>query len=380
MVSFSNSIPAPASPGARFLALDILDRARRQDLSVEDLLAATLKRHRALPRPERALLLELVQGVKRWELRLDYVLAQVSDLPLRKLHPLVLNILRLGAFQILMLTRVPARAAVHEAGRLAQARRLPKAYAGFINAVLRRLAAGEVPALPPADTDPVRALSLEHSHPEWLVARWLTRYGAARTRERLAADNQIPPLTIRVNTLKTDAAALQTRLAKEGVEATPCRYSPVGLRLRALNAPPPELPSYREGLWLFQDEAAQLVTYLLKGAPGLRLLEIGSGRGGKTSHLAENLGNQGLLLAVDYHQGRLKELKANLARWGGGRWPGPSGPTPWRDCPSAAPSWTRWCWMRPVRDWGFSGATRRSRAACRKRTWPLFRPGRARFF
>ncbi len=100
--------------GARALALDILAAAPRQGRSVEELLAATLKRQPLL-RPERAFLLELVQGVKRWELKLDYLIAQASALPLKKLHPMVLLILRLAAFQLLMLDRVPARAAVHEA-------------------------------------------------------------------------------------------------------------------------------------------------------------------------------------------------------------------------------------------------------------------------
>ena len=112
----ANPPKSPKVPGARDLALDILAAARRRERSVEDLLAAALRRHRGLPRSERALLLELVQGVKRWEIKLDYFLAQVSDLPLRKLHPLVHQILRLGAYQIIMLDKVPARAAVHEAG------------------------------------------------------------------------------------------------------------------------------------------------------------------------------------------------------------------------------------------------------------------------
>jgi 16S rRNA (cytosine967-C5)-methyltransferase len=303
-------------PGARALALDILAQARKQERSVEDLLAAALQRHPGLPRPERALLLELVQGVKRWEIRLDYFLSQVSKIPLRKLHPLVHQILLLAAFQILRLDKVPARAAVHEAGKQARAHKLPAAHAGFINGVLRRLAAGELPPLPGPETDPVGSLSLEYSHPAWLVARWLDRWGLEPTRARLAANNRIPPLTIRVNLLKTDAATLKARLAREGVEAQPCRFSPEGLHLVALNSPPLSLPSYREGLWLFQDEGAQLVSPLLPVAPGQRLLEIGAGRGGKTSHLAALRGDQGFIMALDRHLHRLMELKLNLARLG----------------------------------------------------------------
>ena len=312
----SNQTKSSQVRSARGLALDILAAARRQGRSVEELMAASLKRRPGLLRPERAFLLELVQGVKRWELKLDYLISQASAIPLAKLHPMVLLILRLAAFQILMLDRVPARAAVHEAGVEAKARRLPPAYGGFINAVLRRLASGNLPALPDRETDPVLALSLEHSHPAWLVRRWLGRYGPEQTAARLAANNRIPPLTIRVNTLKTDPETLRIRLAQEGVEAAPCRFSPVGLRLLELNAAPLELPSYQAGWWLFQDEAAQLVSLLLPLKKTRRLLELGAGRGGKTTHLAETMPGDGLLLALDQHQGRLKELRRNLKRWG----------------------------------------------------------------
>ncbi len=302
--------------GARTLALDILAAAEREGRPVEELLYATLKRHQQLLRPERAFLLELVQGVKRWELQLDYLISQASAMPLKKLHPMVLLILRLAAYQILKLDRVPDRAAVFEAVLTAKARWLPTAYAGFINAVLRRLAAGALSPWPDWESDAVLSLSLEHSHPSWLVRRWLERWGLEHTETRLAANNRIPPLTIRVNTLKTDPASLRGRLAREGVEAAPCRFSPVGLRLTELNTSPLELPSYREGLWLFQDEAAQLVTLLLPLENGGTWLELGAGRGGKTTHLAEKISKGGLLLAVDLHQARLRELQLNLRRWG----------------------------------------------------------------
>ncbi|MEW6387865.1 MAG: 16S rRNA (cytosine(967)-C(5))-methyltransferase RsmB [Thermodesulfobacteriota bacterium] len=309
--------PDPAKiPSARALALDILAGAKSRGQTVEDLLAGALKKYPSLSRADRGLLLELVQGVKRWEIRLDYVIAHLSHLPLKKLHPLVLLILRIAAYQILFLDRVPNRAAVAEAGRLAKERRLPKAHAGFINAVLRKMAAGERPSLPDPKADPVPALSVATAHPAWLVERWLSRYGLEATPAKLTANNQVPPLFIRVNTLKTDPVRLQARLAAEGVTATPCRFSPGGLQLISFITPPQDLPSFREGRWLFQDEAAQLVSLLLPVAPGQKILEIGAGRGGKTTHLAEKLQNQGLLLALDYHRPRLKELRRNLRRWG----------------------------------------------------------------
>ncbi len=296
--------------------MQILISAKSQDRYVEDLLVATLKRHPDLPRSERAFLLELVQGVKRWELRLDYLLSQLSHLPWRKVHPIVQQILRLAAYQLLFLDKIPAHAAVDEAANLARARRLPASHVGFINAILRRLARGEAPPLPEVAEDPVAALSTATAHPTWLVARWLNRYGLEETQARLAANNQVPPLFVRVNSLKIDPASLIKRLDREGVKAAPCRFSPVGLTFESVDQAPTSLPSYQEGLWLFQDEAAQLTTCLLPLAPGQRILEIGAGRGGKTTHLGEKLTNQGRILAVDYHRQRLRGLRQNLKRWG----------------------------------------------------------------
>jgi 16S rRNA (cytosine967-C5)-methyltransferase len=215
-----------------------------------------------------------------------------------------------------MLDRVPARAVLHESGNLAKAWGLPRSHVGFVNAVLRRLAAGETPPMPDPDSDPVLALSVIHSHPVWLVRRWLARYGPKRTAAHLAGNNRIPPLSVRVNTLKTDPDSLMARLAREGMVARRCRFSSVGLILDNVQTSPTELSSYREGLWLFQDEGAQLISGLLPLGPGLRLTEIGAGRGGKTTHLTESMANTGLLVAVDSHAGRLKELKKNMRRWG----------------------------------------------------------------
>ncbi len=313
--SVSEESNSRRAPSARELAVRILADAEDRERSVEDLLATVLKRHPGLVRVERAFLLELVQGVKRWQIKLDYFISRISRLPLAKLHPLALIMLRVGAYQLFFLDKVPDHAAVSEMVNLAKARRLPRQHVGYINALLRRLAEEGPGLLPPMESDLVRGLSLATAHPQWLVKRWLKRYGPREALARLNADNVIPPLSIRANTLKTDRAALKTRLQKEGVGAEACPFSPAGLRIISLETPPQNLPSYREGLWLFQDEAAQLAAYLLPVKPGQRVLEIGAGRGGKTTHLAERLQNQGLIVAVDYHRRRLKELSLTACRW-----------------------------------------------------------------
>ncbi len=303
-------------PAARDLALWALSEANRRGVWVEEALAAALRRHPGLPPPERALLLELVQGVKRWEIRLDWVLEHFLTQPLRRLHPRVLLILRLAAYQLLFLDRIPARAAIHQAVSQAKAARLPDVHAGLINAVLRRLAREGPPPLPPREEDPVAHLSLAHAHPPWLVERWLRRHGPEETEARLAANNQLPPLTVRVNALKTTPTALLQRLAAEGMAAAPTPNYPQGLVLTHWRTPPPEAPSFREGLWRFQDEAAMLAGLLLPLSPGDRILELGAGRGGKSTHLAERLGNRGLVAAVEVNPARLRELRRTCAAWG----------------------------------------------------------------
>lgn len=307
---------------ARWLALEVLSAWQRLHLPggppgpfLDDLLPATLARHADLARPDQALVWELATGVMRWRRRLDYVIARTSTTPLHRLHPVVLDILRLTAYQILFLDRIPAPAAVAEAVSLAKARRLPAALVAFVNAVGRRLAAtGQTMPLPDPEVEPVAALAVAASLPDWLADRWLTELGPELAWRRGQAVNALPPLTIRVNTALVTRETLREILLAAGATTAPCRWSPQGLTILSLPGPPLRLPSYQRGLWLFQDEAAQLVTLLLQAGPGQQVLEIGAGRGGKTTHLAQLLGGSGHLVAIDNNHRRLADLQQQLKR------------------------------------------------------------------
>jgi 16S rRNA (cytosine967-C5)-methyltransferase len=257
----------------------------------------------------------LTTGILRWRGRLDYLIGQAASQPVRRLHPLVLDLLRLTAYQLLFLDRIPGRAAVHESVRLAKARRLPPALTAFVNAVGRTLAQNiQTLPLPDPDAEPQEALSAAASLPVWLAARWLQDLGRDAAWSRAQAVNLHPPLTIRVNTNLVSPKDLITVLQAEGVTAEPCRHSPLGLTLHGLSQSPFSLPSYQKGLWLFQDEAAQLVTLLLQPEPGQQILELGAGRGGKTTHLAQLVAGRGNIVAVDISLPRLEALRDNLHR------------------------------------------------------------------
>ena len=257
----------------------------------------------------------MTTGVLRWRGRLDYCIGLAAKKPIRQLHPLVLDLLRLTAYQLLFLDRIPPRAAVAESVKLAKKRRLPPALTAFVNAVSRTLAENihHLP-LPDPDSQPEAALAAAASLPEWLAVRWLQELGQDAAWARAEAANRQPPLTIRVNTALISRENLAKVLEAEGVLTEPCRYSPFGLNLQELQQSPFSLPSYQKGLWLFQDEAAQLVTMLLQPEPGQLILEIGAGRGGKTTHLAQLLNGHGEIVAVDNHRTRLTALRLNLQR------------------------------------------------------------------
>ncbi len=315
-----SKLPPPPTPDVWPWRLSAPGSARTSPAAaagpfLDDLIAQTLAAYPNLSRPDQALLRELTTGILRWRGRLDYLIGQAASKPLRQLHPLVLDLLRLTAYQLLFLDRIPPRAAVHESVRLAKARRLPPALTAFVNAVSRTLAENihRLP-LPDPDSEPQAALAAAASLPEWLAARWLEELGRDAAWSRAQAGNLQPPLTIRVNTRLISRENLIDVLQAEGVATEPCRYSPLGLTLHGINQPPFTLPSYQRGFWLFQDEAAQLVTMLLQPEPGQQILEIGAGRGGKTTHLAQVLAGQGKIVAVDNNLPRLGALRDNLQR------------------------------------------------------------------
>ena len=312
----------PSHTTSRWLALEVLSTWQRLNPPggppgpfLDDLLHAALARHADLSRPDQTLVWELATGVMRWRRRLDYVIARTSTTPLHRLHPVVLDLLRLTAYQLLFLDRIPAHAVVAEAVSLARARRLPPALVAFVNAVGRQLAAA-APTIPHPDpeVEPVAALAVAAAVPEWLAVRWLTELGPELAWRRAQAVNAVPPLSIRVNTGLVSRETLSGILLAEGVTTAPCRWSPLGLTILSLPGAPLRLPSYQRGLWLFQDEAAQLGTLLLQAAPRQTILEIGAGRGGKTTLVAQLLRGRGRVLAVDIHGARLAALRQQLAR------------------------------------------------------------------
>lgn len=278
-----------------------------------DLATAGALRGSPLGRLDRALVTELVSGSVKRRYTLDWVLSRYLAQGLAQTPPWTRNILRLAAYQLLFLDRIPAAAACDTAVELAK-KYAPRT-AGLVNAVLRRLAREGWPALPRYEDDPVAHLAVKHAHPPWLVARWLARWGREWTEALCRADNERPPLALRVNTLKQDAVRVQDALRAAGAAVRPSAYVPEGLIGEGLSFLE-ELEGLREGWFLFQDEGSMLVSHAVAPAAESLIVDACAGVGTKTTHLAQLTGDRGEVLAVDLRPAKLKLLEENCRRLG----------------------------------------------------------------
>ncbi len=271
---------------------------------------------------DRALTSEIATGTLRWQGTFDHVIAELSGRPVSRLDPEVLDILRSATFQLLHLDRVPAAAVVSDAVNMTK--KAGKKSAGpFVNALLRRISRERahlpVPPRPENLEDRTAALdylSVALSHPRWLAARWLDRYGFAATESWLQFNNHPAPLTLRVNRLRTTGRALAESLAAHGVQLDPGRFAPDAWIVRKGN--PLLTPLAETGAFVVQDEASQLVALLVSARAGERVLDACASPGGKTTAIAAAMADRGLIVATDV-RGRRVDLLARTVRASGAR-------------------------------------------------------------
>jgi len=263
---------------------------------------------RQFDRRDRSFLMEIVYGVLRFKDALDWILGQFLKNP-AKAGNFTLNNLRAALYQIYFM-RVPDWAVVNEAVELEKSAS-QHGKAALVNAVLRNVLRQREKFEPPLKfEDPLQRISVNTSHPKWLVKRWIGRFGEAETVSLAEANNRIPPLTIRVNTLRTTRAELISLLAAHGVESAPTGFSPDGIVLKEVGSHG-EL-AFAHGLFAVQDEASQLITFLLDPRPGEKILDACAAPGGKTTHIAQLIHDSGEITAVEKDGERIAMLNDNI--------------------------------------------------------------------
>lgn len=294
----------------RSAAVWVLDRTLSSLAPVSSYLDPCLPRFDAR---DQGLLRELVMGSLRWLRRLDHVLAAASHRPFEKIEPALRGPLRIGAYQLLFLDRIPDHAAVHEA--VEQARQAThRGGASFTNAVLRKIARrSRLDAWPVSEPDPIRKLAIETSHPDFLVERWIERFGEQRARAVLDADNRPKPLQLLAFNDRGGREMLAEALIDEGVEVEPTYLSPLGVTIRS--GDPLGGEAFRRGDAYVQDEASQVAALLPPPRPRERILDAAAAPGGKSFALLAAEPSVRPILA-DVELGRLLTVRANLKRLG----------------------------------------------------------------
>ena len=290
-------------------------RAVHQDGAYANVAMAQILRREKLSDADRRLATELVYGVIKAGDTIDWMVSRYVTRPLATIAPVILEILRLGVYQLFFLDRIPPSAACNEAVNLAK-KHGHKGTAGFVNAVLRTaVREPERAKFPEGKGREIERLALVSQHPEWLVRQWVKTFGWAEAQALCAFNNEPAVLSLRTNTLKIQRDELLEKLRAVGVAAEPSSWTPEGILCRGHGALD-DMEALREGLFQVQDESSMQVAHVVAPLPGEFVIDACSAPGGKTTHLAALMKNQGRIIAADIYPAKLARVEENAARLG----------------------------------------------------------------
>lgn len=299
----------------RHQAVDILNEIAQSHFFASDLLDAAMEQQALSGTANGRLLTHLVYGVLRAQSHLDWILAGFYRGDYTKMEEKVKNILRTGLYQLKFSDRLPSFAVVDEAVKITK--RINPGAAGLVNAVLRGyLRDPDKIAFPSIKKYPAEHIATLQSHPSWLTKIWLSIFGFEETMALCQANNELPPSTIRVNTLKISRPELEIKLQNDAFSCTPTEFSPDGINIITSTLPVQKTIFFKEGLLRIQDEAAQLVSCLVDPAGGDNVLDVCAGSGGKTTHLAARMKNEGRIIALELNAEKIFQLKKERSRMG----------------------------------------------------------------
>ncbi|MDR1542520.1 MAG: 16S rRNA (cytosine(967)-C(5))-methyltransferase RsmB [Clostridiales bacterium] len=295
----------------RELALSVLSDIERNMESENQILKRALDKEKNMEPRQKAFITELTNGCVRHRLLLDCIISQSSTIPVEKIEPLILNILRCAAYQMRFMDKVPARAAVFEAVSIAKARGFAH-LSGFVNGVLRGIDRKRESLKLPDEGTPER-LSIMYSFPMWMVRYFIEHFGMDAAISICKAGACRPAINICVNTLKTSADALAEILKDEGMQAL--SVGACGIRISHAHEMAAK-KSFLDGLWHVMDESSMMAVDALDPQSGERVLDICAAPGGKTFYCAYKMKNAGSILSQDISEKKLKELKKSASRLG----------------------------------------------------------------
>ncbi len=257
---------------------------------------------------------EIVYGIIENRLYIDYIISKASKIRLKKIHPNILEILRIGIYQILFMDRIPNSAAVNESVKLAK-KYGHKGTIGYVNGILRAITRDPEKFTQIDKSDKTNYLSIKYSHPKWMIKRWILEYGEEFTEKLCKANNERPHLNIRVNTLRISRDELVARLEKQGIKTRQGLYANDCLVVDQANSIT-NLQEFKDGLFTIQDESSMLVSQIMDPGEGTYVLDVCSAPGGKSTHMAQIMGNKGMIISRDIFDHKLELIKENYERLG----------------------------------------------------------------
>ena len=257
---------------------------------------------------------EIVYGVIENLTYIDYIISKLSTKKIEKIHPKILDILRIGVYQIAFTDKIPDRAAVNESVNLAK-KYVHGGAAGFVNGILRNFSRRKAEMMKIESGDKLEFLSIKYSHPKWMVKRWIKAYGEDFTERLLNANNSKPKLNLRVNTLKTDKDTLKQALTNYGYEVHDTKYAKDGI---VVENPVriTDIDEFIQGHFTIQDESSMLVAQIANPKEDSIILDLCSAPGGKATHLAQIMNNKGRIICWDIYEHKLELVRENASRLG----------------------------------------------------------------
>lgn len=265
------------------------------------------------PEPvDRAFATEILYGTVRWKLKIDYIIQKFSKLKIEKISPWVLSCIRSAVYQVFFMDKVPEFAAVNQAVELVKLK--DKKASSFVNGVLRNILRNRSEFDNIKIKDRTKRLSIEYSHPEWFVDKFIKLHGENFVRNLMEVNNTPPQLIIRVNTLKCSIEELIERLTSKGIECERGRVEEA-LILHGFNSIE-KSEEFRSGLFTIQDESSMLAVKILDPKPNEKILDLCSAPGGKSTGMAQLMKNKGEIISLDIHEHKLALVDKNAERLG----------------------------------------------------------------
>nr|WP_300005803.1 16S rRNA (cytosine(967)-C(5))-methyltransferase RsmB [Tissierella sp.] len=260
------------------------------------------------------LIREIIYGVLENLIYIDYIISKASKVKIKKIHPNILEILRIGIYQLVFMDKIPESAAVNESVKLAK-KYGHKGTIGYTNGVLRSISRDREGFMKINAKDKIEYISIKYSHPQELVKRWVDQFGMDFTEKLCSANNTRPELNIRVNSLKTDKDSLRLSLNEQGIKTLEGKYAENALLVKNPFAIT-QTQEFKQGLFTIQDESSMLVGQIMDPKEGSKVLDVCSAPGGKSTHIAQIMNNKGYILSRDIHPHKINLIEDNVNRLG----------------------------------------------------------------